>query len=144
MIRLTKHGAEQAGLVQPEGERMTKLDKIIFLTLIAASALAVLFTNVIFAGGAGETVVVEVDGKEYGRYELNRGKEAKILDVRTDFGYNRIVIEGGSVHVAEADCTDKLDVQAGAISSCGSMIVCLPNRLVVRIEGERDVDGVAY
>ena len=122
---------------------MTRLDRRIFCVLIAASALAVLLTNVIFAGQAPKTVVVEVDGREYGRYSLNE-KNGKTLDVRTQFGYNKIEIVSGRARVLEADCPDRLDVRAGWISSAGEMLVCLPNRLMVRIEGEKEVDGVAY
>lgn len=87
--------------------------------------------------------IVEVDGKEYGRYSLEE-KEAKTLDVRTQFGYNKIEISGGGVRVTESDCPDKLELRRGEIRSAGQMLVCLPNRLVIHISGTREVDGIAY
>ncbi len=122
---------------------MTKIDKLIFAVLIFTSVLSILFTNLIFAGQTPQTAVIEVDGKEYGRYSLYE-KNGKTLDVQTQFGYNKVEIADGKVRVADADCPDRLDVKSGWISSAGEMLVCLPNRFVVRIEGDKEVDGVAY
>lgn len=122
---------------------MKRLDKQIFAVLLLLSVLSILFTNVIFAGREAATAVVEVNGKEYGRYSLEE-KERKILDVRTEFGYNKIEIANGGVHVTETDCPDRLEVYQGEIRTAGQMLVCLPNRLTVRLEGKSEVDGVAY
>lgn len=128
---------------QREGEGVTRLDKLIFIGLMLASVLSILFTNVIFAGQSADVVVVEVDGKEFGRYSLYE-KNGKTLDVRTPFGYNKIDIADGKVRISDADCPDRLGVKAGWIDNAGELLVCLPNRLIVRIEGEGSVDGVAY
>lgn len=122
---------------------MTKLDKKIFVSLLLLSFLSIVFTNLVFSGNASFTAIVEVDGKEYGRYSLQE-KETKTLEVRTEFGYNKIVIAEGGVRVTETDCPDKLEMRQGEIRSAGQLLVCLPNRLVVRISGTREVDGVAY
>jgi len=46
--------------------------------------------------------------------------------------------------VTDADCPDRLCVKQRAISKQGETIVCLPHRLIVKIEGgdAPDVDGV--
>ena len=122
---------------------VTKIDRFIFLFLLILSVASIIFTNVIFADRVAEFAVIEIDGREYGRYSL-REKEAKVLDIKTNFGQNTVEISYGGVRVLDADCPDKLEVKAGRIDSAGEMLVCLPNRMIVRIEGEREVDGVAY
>lgn len=122
---------------------VTKIDRFIFLFMLILSAASIIFTNVIFADRVAEFAVIEVDGREYGRYSLKE-KEAKVLDIKTNFGQNTVEISYGGVCVLDADCPDKLEVKAGRISKAGEMLVCLPNRMIVRIEGEREVDGVAY
>lgn len=122
---------------------MTKWDKAIFCILIAGAMLALFLQGFLFSGRQGLQAVVEVDGKEYGRYMLQE-KNGKTLAIRTEFGYNKIVIENGSVCVTESDCPDHLEIAAGGIQKSGEMLVCLPNRLVIRIEGKGSVDGVAY
>lgn len=127
----------------PRAEAMKKLDRKMFLLLLLLSLISIVFTDFLFGRDGTLTAIVEVNGKEYGRYSLEE-KEAKTLDVRTEFGYNKIEISDGEVRVTESDCPDKLEVHQGEICSAGQMLVCLPNRLVVRVSGEREVDGLAY
>ncbi len=140
---MKKPSEVQADSARLAGEAMTRLDKLIFCVLIAFSVLSILFTNIIFAKKVADEVVVEVNGVEYGRYPLYE-KNGKILDVKTEFGYNKIEILNGKVRISDTDCPDKLDVKSGWIDSSGEMLVCLPNRVLVRISGEKDVDKVAY
>ena len=122
---------------------MTRWDKLIFLLLILGATAAIAMSEWLFSGAEGLQVVVEVDGQPYGRYALEE-KNGKTLAISTEFGYNKIVIENGGVWVMESDCPDHLEVKAGVIQKSGEMLVCLPNRLVIRIEGGREVDGVVY
>lgn len=59
---------------------------------------------------------------------------------------NEIEVRSDSIGIISADCPDKLCVHQGFISSTGLPIVCLPNRLVIRLrENDADpVDTVAY
>ncbi len=125
------------------GECVKTADWLIFVVLIVFSLLGIFFTNTIFADTSAEYAVVTVDGKEYGRYSLNE-KNGKILDVKTEFGYNKIEIKNGSVRMLDADCPDRVHVGQEAIKKPGEMFVCLPNRLVVRLEGKGGADGIAY
>jgi thiamine biosynthesis lipoprotein len=52
---------------------------------------------------------------------------------------NRILVEGGSVRVAEANCANQTCVQMGAHAAAGDMIVCLPHSLVIKIEEGADL-----
>lgn len=122
---------------------MTKWDKSIFCVLIAGAVLALFLQGFLFSGSQNLQAVVEIDGREYGRYSLQE-KNGKSLAIRTEFGYNKIVIENGSVKVTESDCPDHLEIAVGSIQKSGEMLICLPNRLVIRIVGEGSVDGVAY
>ena len=49
--------------------------------------------------------------------------------------FNTVEIKSGSVSVTDASCRNQVCVRHGAISRPGESIVCLPNRLVVTIEG---------
>ncbi len=122
---------------------MTRGDRVIFLLILVGSIIALLFLGLLFSGEKGTMALVEVDGQEYGRYSLEE-KETKTLAIRTEFGYNRIVIEDGKLWVSESDCPDGLEIRDGVIKNSGDMLVCLPNRLVIRILGRKDVDGLAY
>lgn len=117
---------------------MKKGDVLICLFLILAG-IAMLFA---FSGAKpGEWVEIHTNGTLYGRYSLN---ENKILDLKTEHGSNKIVIEKGKVWVSESSCRDKLEIKAGKIQKDGESLICLPNRLVVSIVGKGDVAGVSY
>lgn len=95
--------------------------------LLAALALWLLARP----GGSGAWVVVTVDGEETGRYSLAEDRTVTIG--QTD--YNVLEIAGGRAAVVEANCGNQTCVRTGWIFRTGETIVCLPHRVVVRIEG---------
>ena len=56
-----------------------------------------------------------------------------------------LTIKSGKAYMSEAGCPDKVCVSQGEISRTGESIICLPNRIVVTIEGnnksEDDIDA---
>ena len=91
-------------------------------------------------GGSGAWVVVTVDGQETGRYALDQDRTVTIGEA----DYNVLEISGGQAAVVEANCGDHTCVRTGWISREGETIVCLPHRLVIRIQGASgELDAVA-
>lgn len=88
-------------------------------------------------------VEVEVGGKPYARYEMKRYRQPEEVQIQTQYGCNTLLISDKEVRVTQADCPDKLDVKQGAIGKSGETIVCLPNKLVIKISGERDMDALS-
>lgn len=62
-------------------------------------------------------------------------------------GTNTLVIQSGKAYISEANCPDKQCMKQGKISRAGEMLVCLPNRVVVKIiDNKKDepvIDGVS-
>ena len=81
----------------------------------------------------GEFAVVTVDGREVARYSLSDDREETIRGIG---GENKLVISNGKADVIEADCPDKVCVDHRSISNVGETIVCLPQKVVVKIVGE--------
>lgn len=109
-----------------------KWDALIIAVVIAAAALSVWFA---FRSDGGEARVF-VDGELRYTFPLSADGEYDILDGRMTIG-----VRGGEVYVVRSDCSEQLCVHSAPQSSEGSMIVCLPNRVVVVI-GDREVDAV--
>ena len=88
--------------------------------------------------GSGAAAVVSVDGEVVGRYPLNRDGTFPLNN-----GSNILVVENGEAWVSEANCPDKVCMGMGKISRNGDFIACLPNRLIVVVEGGEEalVDG---
>lgn len=51
-------------------------------------------------------------------------------------------IEESRVWVEHSDCPDQICVRSGEISAAGQSVVCLPNRVVVKITGVAQLDAV--
>ena len=62
-------------------------------------------------------------------------------------GYNIVEVKDGRVSVTEASCPDKVCVNHGPTDQTADPIVCLPNKLVVRVLAPGDdpnqLDGVS-
>ena len=123
--------------------------------LIIYGALLIIFVmgTLIAAGGLGEegaVAVITQDGKEIRRIHLGQVDEPYEFQVENEEGdYNIIRVEPGRIRVIEASCPDKVDVKQGWISGAHQSIVCLPNRLVIRIEADAPdaqdgIDGIAF
>ena len=94
--------------------------------------------------GSAQRVDITVDGKLYATYPFSERNSAKVVEIQTKFGYNKVEIAKTGVRVMDADCPDKLDVRTNPITRPGQSIICLPNRLVITLAGDTSVDGVAY
>lgn len=108
---------------------MRKNDLLLAAGLLAAAMALYL---VLRPGGQGGWAVVTVDGREQGRYPL---WEDRTVTLGGETAYNVLEISCGQAAVREANCGDHTCVRTGPISREGEMIVCLPHRLTVEIQG---------
>ncbi len=124
---------------------MSKWDKIITAIIFLVCILSIIFINVFAYSDKADTVIIEIDGREYAQYRLSEIRLSEFVEINTEYGYNKIELSPDGVRVSDADCKDKLDVLSGKITRAGEYIVCLPHRLVIRLEGGgADADAVAY
>lgn len=127
---------------------MTKWDKILIILVLVLSLVGIYFVKNYSTTTGEKYISVQVDGKEIKKISFGANMVGKAIDIKTEFGYNKIEIGDGKVRVIEADCPDKLDVKRGWISNQGEIIVCLPNRMVVEIKSEKntvnEIDHISY
>lgn len=107
---------------------------VLFLVCIGA------FAFLRHLGMQGTVAVIRVDGEVYEKINLDTVTVAYDMEIETEFGYNKIHIEPGSISVTGADCRDRICIRQGAIDEAGVPIVCLPHRLTIEIEGG-DIDA---
>ena len=113
---------------------MNKATKLI----AAALALVVLGSAAWIVFFKGQTdnlrVVIEVNGEVYYENELKNG--AGIFPVSTpNGGENRVWVQDDLVFMDDANCPDQTCVKQGVIRDSTVPIVCLPHKVIVRIEG---------
>ena len=125
---------------------MKKNDVILIAILLVAALLT--------AGGMriwqmnntknSANVVVTIDGEVYGTYPLSEDRTERIE--LPDGSYNILVISDGYADVTEASCPDQICVKHNHIRYSKESIVCLPNKVVVTVEGgeENEIDGSTF
>lgn len=98
-----------------------------------------------FAAVGDDRVAVITDGA--GTTQRIPLSEGGSYEIETDLGTNVVVIENGEVRMAEADCPGHDCIDQGAIDGAGEIIVCLPHKLIVSVEGAAEgasaIDGMA-
>ena len=117
-----------------------KKKSLLWGLLLALIVLAGLLLYGKLGRGEGMVAIVSVNGEVLERIDLSKVREAYDLDVATEFGRNIVHVEPGAISVTHADCPDQICVMQGRLSGSGIPIICMPNRLVISIEGG-DIDG---
>ena len=110
-----------------------KADIVLFL-IIVILGLAISFWSI--AGSSqGDTVIIKAGGELFGTYNLDENREININDTNT------VVIENGTVYMKDSTCKNHVCIDTGKISETKDSIVCLPNKVVVTIESNKNAGG---
>ena len=111
-----------------------KADIILLIVLIIIGLASTVYVTASKSGG--DTVIIEKSGELFGKYSLFEDKEIDVPCVDSMGSDLHVSISGGSVLVTESGCANQICVKHSAISQTGESIICLPNRIVVRVEGK--------
>lgn len=100
-----------------------------FFLIIGLLLITVISAIFIYKDSDSDDLYVEIsiDGEIVDRIQLDK-------DFTTVLSTgNKLVIKDATVTIDDADCPDKLCVKQGSIHKSNESIICLPNKLVVRI-----------
>lgn len=110
-------------------QRLTPFDR----KLAAILALAVLGSFLLpLQQGRGARVLVERDSRTIFTADLQRDQQ---VELKGPLGTTVLRIEAGSARIISSPCPQKICIGLGRASHAGDLIACVPNRLVIRIEG---------
>ena len=115
---------------------LTTADKILIAVLVCSVVGSFLIVGSFAVQGT--SVLVQVDGKTVHKANLLENSIIQVDGVR---GELTIETKDGRVAVTRADCPNHVCVRTGWRSKGGDVIVCVPNKCVVRILAE-DQKGV--
>ena len=125
---------------------MKKNDIILIAVLLAAALLTAVGMRIWQMNNTRDSakVVVTIDGQVYGTYPLDEDRTERIE--LPDGSYNILTISDGYADVTEASCPDQICVKHNHIKYSKESIVCLPNKVVVTVEGGEDseIDGATF
>lgn len=122
---------------------MKRNDGILLGVILLLAALLAGAGHLAGQAEEGTTVVVSINGKEYGTYALS---ENQMVELPGELGKNKLMISDGVVWMETAVCPDQYCVKQGKISRVGEQIVCLPNKILVELTGEEpdSLDTIVY
>lgn len=124
-----------------ERKLITKND--IVLIVLAGLVVALFF---VFKSFSQTNLVAEVyyDGKVIDTINLSEKEEKKICT-----GENSSVIivsRDGKIYFENSPCPDKVCVKSGELEKNGDFASCLPEKVVIKVSGERtsEIDAIVY
>ncbi len=118
--------------------KVKKWDVIIISLFVIASFIpALIFTLQAKANTGGYYVEIKVQGELYETRNLTGHIGREEIRIETNLGINIVEIIDEKVGMYEADCPDRICYSPEYISRPGETIVCLPNRIVIEVKGEK-------
>jgi len=123
--------------------QLTRADKWLIGILIVAAV-----------GGIALNIAVSYVARPQKAEIYQEGHLVKVINLRPGYHeevrlggvvhFNVVVADNGRIRMAEADCPDQVCVHTGWISQPPQQIVCLPYRVVIRLEpaANADIDDI--
>ncbi len=114
---------------------------VIILVVAAAGYGAMKLWN---AGGGHREAVIKQDGKIVKRINLDSVSKPEEIILQGSYT-NKLLVEKGRIRFEDADCPNRDCVKTGWLSDRGSVAVCLPNKVMIKIEGvNEEIDGGTF
>jgi hypothetical protein len=111
-------------------------DGLLLVLLIILTALSPRFLP---AGVVGNMLTIRTPDSNT---EISLGIDDR-RPVSGPLGTAFLVVEDGRAHLENAPCPLKICEAMGPINRSGQVIVCLPNRIVVKVSGPEEVDAIS-
>lgn len=111
-------------------QRLTRFDRYLLLVLALLVGASFLLP---FGRRPGARVVIAADNRTVFSAPLD---EARRFEIAGPLGPTRLEIADGAVRVLDSPCPHKICIGLGDVRRSGDLLACVPNRIVVRVEGE--------
>lgn len=112
---------------------VSRADRILITALAVVLVMAWPVGAALAGQGASRAVVTGPEGESV----LALDRDA-VYDIAGDAGGLTVRVQDGAICVVEATCPDRICVHTGEVHTPGAVIACVPNGIVVRIEGGDD------
>lgn len=110
--------------------KKSKKDLLLITAILAISA-AGFAVNYFINQKPPVYLEISVDGQITQVLPLNQDTTLTIEN--GDGSFNHLFIQAGTAWIDHASCPDKVCIRQGKIQLTGEMIVCLPNRIIIKV-----------
>jgi len=114
-------------------------DIILVVVIVLAAGFFFIYDS--YFQTAGKWAEISVDGKLIKRVLLSKTEN---FPVEGPAGLSEIRIADNKIWIEEAPCPHKYCQTMGKINRSGQTIICIPNRLIIKIagKGRDDIDAI--
>ena len=102
---------------------------ILFLVLAIISTIIIFIMK--YTNTVGKTAEIYSDNKLIKTVSLNKDDE---FTIKNGNNYNIVRIRNGKISVCKSNCKNQICVKQGEIDNSLLPIVCVPSRLVIRVD----------
>ena len=123
---------------------LTRTDYRFIATALVLGLVGLLLFQNPWQNNSDLRAVILIDGEVYDVISLAANTDT--IEIHTDRGRNTLSVFADGVAMIDADCPNLDCVHTGKITRVNQTIVCLPHRLLIRLESKNqteDVDAVA-
>ena len=117
------------------------LDKIVIIVLLILSILPTGIVMIAKSNKGNSNIVIKVDNKVAKNIPLNTTSKSKTYEFEFNGNIGYLEVKDGKVRMLEMDkeiCPNAICSDTGWIDKGYQSIVCLPNNIIVTIEGSKD------
>ena len=117
---------------------MKKLEKIIVVVILLLSLLAIGIPMLSKSNHQNSNIIIKVDNEVVKKIPMNNSNESKKYDFNFNNHIGYIETKNGRVRMLELSkelCPNGICSKIGWIDKTYQSIVCLPNKIIVTIEG---------
>ncbi|MBQ0039100.1 MAG: NusG domain II-containing protein [Treponema sp.] len=107
-----------------------------FIFLIFAAVLAFSVTKILSGKSDSRTLIVQIQGEKYA-YSLEKELDLEFTGL---IGKSRIIVSNGEAWFEDSPCDNKICVESGKINGPNQWAACLPNGIIIYIEGKQKDD----
>lgn len=119
-------------------QRLTPFDRKLLIVVMIGIAFSFLLP---LSQGPGTRVVVSSGDKIVFVAPLDQPRQ---VTLEGPLGITELNIHDGRVKIISSPCPNKTCIRMGEARHAGDLIACVPNRLIIRIEGENTEEKPDY
>jgi hypothetical protein len=124
---------------------LTPADKLLILVLLLLSLLSYTLIKNLFPVPSHRIALIEVNGLEAKRISLSSDIKPRKISLKIDGGEAVFDVSGDKIRILpmpDEICSKHICSKKGWIDKPWDMIACLPNKIVVRILGDKDLGDI--
>lgn len=119
-------------------KQLTAFDRKLLVVVVILVALSFLL---LLRQDSGGRVVVRSDNKIVFVAPLDRDQR---VELEGPLGITVLQIENGAARIVSSPCAHKICIHMGEARHTGDLLACVPNKLVVTIEGDGAEEDAEY